>query len=174
MQHKKRFAFSKKTIIVASVIIAVALVWIIIAIATSVHHNSNSSKSNKSGETPQFSTVLPSSKSVDDLGGWTRISPPNNDPVYAYNDTIGSVPINVSEQPLPTSFKTNTDAQIAELAKKFSATDSFTAGSTKVYVGTSSKGPQSVILTKNDLLILIKSQQKVQDDDWKKYIQSLN
>lgn len=123
---------------------------------------------------PTYQTVLPKGKTIDELGGWKRVSPPKNDPVFAYTDAIDGVPISVSEQPLPQSFKNDTDSQVADLAKKFNATDKIEAGSLAVYIGTSAKGPQSVIFAKNNLLVLIKSEKKVSDASWAKYAGLLN
>ncbi len=124
-------------------------------------------------KTPDYSTVLPKDRSITDLGGWKRISPANSDPVFAYADKLGDVTISVSQQPLPESFKAETGSKIAELAKQFSATDKLDASGTDVFIGTSAKGPQSVIFTKNGLLVLIKSQQKAEDKSWITYVESL-
>lgn len=124
--------------------------------------------------TPDYETILPEGKTISDYGGWTRVSPPNRNPVYAYADTIGRVPINVSQQPLPSGFtKSNTPEKIKELATGYSATKRLVVGETIVYIGTSAKGPQSVIFTKNGLLVLIKASVSVSDANWQKYIRSL-
>ena len=123
---------------------------------------------------PAYQTILPKGKSISDLGGWKRISPATSSPVFAYTDTLSGVSISVSEQPLPDSFKTDTAKQVASLASSYSATDSVDASGTKVYIGTNTKGPQSVILTKNNLLILIKSEAKIADNAWAGYISQLN
>lgn len=126
-----------------------------------------------SEKSPDYSTVLPKDKPISELGGWTRISPEGRDPVFAYADKIGDVTISVSQQPLPESFKSETSGKIAELAKQFSATEKLDANGTDVYIGTSAKGPQSVIFTKNGLLVLMKSQQKAESGSWKTYVESL-
>lgn len=123
--------------------------------------------------TPEYTTLLPSGKSINDLGGWTRVSPPDRNPVFAYVDTIDMHTINVSQQPLPDDFKQDTATQVSQLAQSFNATEKITVGDTTVYIGTSEKGPQSVIFTKNNLLILIKSTTKISDDQWAKYINTL-
>ncbi|MDN5275136.1 MAG: hypothetical protein JWP06_1037 [Candidatus Saccharibacteria bacterium] len=161
------------------VILAVVILFLITAGAFIVQHNMTSnaddtSVSKEAVDSLEYQTILPEGKSITDLGGWKRVSPAKSDPVYAYIDEIGAVSINVSEQPLPQSFVGNTDDQVAELAKKFSATNKISAGDIKVYAGTSSKGPQSIIFTKNSLLILIKSQEKIDDAAWIKYIKSLS
>lgn len=120
-----------------------------------------------------YQTLTPQGKPTTQLGGWHRVSPPESAPVYAYVDTIDKVSITVSQQPLPDQFIEGTDAQLAELAKSFGATNEIKADGVKVYVGTSSKGPQSAILIKNGLLILIKSQSKISDEAWARYAESL-
>lgn len=123
--------------------------------------------------TPSFKTLIPTGKTIDDLGGWTRVSPTSADPVFAYIDKIGNTSVNLSQQPLPDSFKTDTNDQIASLASDFKATEKITIGSTVVYIGTSAKGPQSVIFSKNNLLVLIKSSVQINNNDWANYINSL-
>lgn len=124
--------------------------------------------------TPDYKTLHPTGKSVDELGGWKRISPAKKDPVFAYTDTIDNVSVSVSQQPLPESFAGNVDSQVAELAKKFNATTKLSTSDTSLYVGTSAKGPQSVIFAKDTVLILIKSQNKIDNTSWEKYVSSLN
>lgn len=122
---------------------------------------------------PAYQTALPKGKTIDDLGGWKRVSPAKEEPVFAYMDKIDDVTISVSQQPLPQSFKNNTDSEVAELAKKFNATNKIDAGGTTAYIGTSSKGPQSVIFTHDNLLILMKSIGHVTDTSWANYIETL-
>lgn len=159
---------SKKAIIIAVCVLVVGgiIIWLIV--------EQHEASRNTNAKLPEFQTVLPGTKSISELGGWQRISPPQKDPVFAYTDTIGDIPISISQQPLPASFRDDPEAQVAEAAKKFSATTKIDAGATKVYVGTSAKGPQSALLTKNGLLILIKSQKKVDNAAWAEYVKSLN
>ncbi|HSX35585.1 MAG TPA: hypothetical protein VLH84_01465 [Patescibacteria group bacterium] len=120
--------------------------------------------------TPTFATITPAGKSMTN---WSKISPPGRDPVYAYADQINGVRVDVSEQPLPASFKTNTADQIASMAQGFNATQKMTLSSTTVYIGTSANGPQSLIFTEKGLLILIRSTSRVSADQWAGYISKL-
>ncbi|HEX7484396.1 MAG TPA: hypothetical protein VF281_04585 [Candidatus Saccharimonadales bacterium] len=147
---------------------------IVVVIGTSLLLQHRQAEINSKAKLPEFQTVLPGTKSISELGGWQRISPPEKDPVFAYADMIGDTPISISQQPLPASFRSDVNGQVAELAKKFNATTKIEAGDTKVYVGTSAKGPQSAILTKNGLLILIKSQSKIDDAAWAEYVKTLS
>lgn len=127
------------------------------------------------GKTPEFSTLLPSEKSIETLGGWTRVSPPDRNPVFAFVDTIGSVKITVSQQPLPSGFTNNTDEDIKEIAQEFGAVSRAEANDgTVFFVSNSADGPQSVILKKSGNMILIKSPVKINDNVWSAYIANLD
>lgn len=136
---------------------------------TSENDFSSSSKQ----KTPDYATILPEGKTIEQLGGWTRVSPPDRNPVFAYIDTINGKTINISQQPLPTEFKEDTNSQIEQLASGYKATEKVTVGEVTVFIGTSAKGPQSVIFTKNNLLILIKSSVPLTEDEWAGYVKSL-
>lgn len=123
--------------------------------------------------TPEYDTVLPKGKDIAVLGGWTRVSPPDGNPVFAYVDTIGDATISVSQQPLPDEFKKDTDNQVAQLAQNFNASERITLGNMTVHIGTSVEGPQSIIFHKEGLLVLIKSKTTIETDQWAAYIDSL-
>lgn len=123
--------------------------------------------------TPNYATVLPTGKTIQQLGGWTRVSPKSKNAVFAYVDKIGSVQIDVSEQPLPANFQYNTDQQVAQLAHNFNATEKVPAVSTNIYIATLADDSQAVILAKNNLLILMKSVSLVPPNQWVAYVNSL-
>lgn len=124
--------------------------------------------------TPEYDTVLPEGKSIKEYGGWTRVSPPNRDPVFAYADKVGAIPINVSQQPLPKDFADQPDQQIQQFAAGYAANRKLNVDGATAYIGTSAKGPQSVIIVKGELLILIKASAAIPDSEWEQYIQSLS
>ena len=177
MSYVRQSLFTKKAIII-SIIVVIIIAGLIAGLLLHQNDVAKNSSANtnpkESVEDLEYQTILPDGKSINEFGGWRRVSPSESDPVYAYNDKIGDISINVSEQPLPKSFIGDVDNQVAELAKKFNATTEIGAGSIKIYVGISANGPQSAIFTKNSLLILIKSQEKVDDAAWATYIKSLN
>jgi hypothetical protein len=124
--------------------------------------------------TPDYKTMLPAGKTIDQLGGWTRVSPSGTEPVYAYVDKIKGIQINVSQQPLPYEFDDDsTDQHIEELASGYNADQKMKVGGTTVYIGTSAKGPQSVIFTRDKILVLIKSLSAIDNNSWAAYISSL-
>ncbi|HKU18307.1 MAG TPA: hypothetical protein VJP80_03450 [Candidatus Saccharimonadales bacterium] len=127
------------------------------------------------GSQPNFTTVLPEGKTIQQLGGWGRVSPPDKDPVFAYSDMLTSVHVVVSEQSLPASFQSDPDGQMMQLAKQLSGTSIKlrTATASSIYVGTAINGSQSVIANKNGLLILARAASKIADDQWVSYVDSL-
>ncbi len=127
----------------------------------------------KRAKTPSFVTVLPTGKTIESLGGWTRASPMGTNPVFVYVDYIGDTRINVSQQPLPEDFKTDTDMKVEELAVDFKATEKITVNNLVVHIASSAQGPQTAIFTKNDLLILARSNVTLSNDTWISYINSL-
>lgn len=136
--------------------------------------NSQTTETRVGSETPQHNTILPPGKSIDDLGGWARVSPPDRNPVFAYADTLDGEQISVSQQPLPDTFSNNPAEDVQSVAYEFNAKERVVAkDGTVFYIGTSSKGPQSVIFIKKDLLILVKSPAKIDNKSWSDYIASL-
>lgn len=124
--------------------------------------------------TPKFATILPAGKTITSLGGWVRISPPDRNPVYAFIDHFGGIQLSVSEQPLPQKFRSDPAGQVAQLAQGFNATQKVTdADGTIVYIGTAGNGAQSVILSKHQLLVLIKSVSTLTPSQWTAYTSSL-
>lgn len=160
--------FTRRLFIIAGAFMMVAIAG---ALFGSIFQKDDTVKS--SSKNPEFQTILPNNKSATDVGGWKRVSPPENDPVFAYTDIISGIAISVSQQPLPESFNNNVNGHVADLAKKFNATNKINVNDTAVYIGTSAKGPQSVIFTKQNLLVLIKSQNKIDDIAWESYVASL-
>lgn len=93
--------------------------------------------------------------------------------VVSYNDILADVPITVSQQPLPTAFTTDPTGQVEKLAKQINANDKISTSDTTAYAGISIKGPQTVVFTKNDLLVFIIANKKIDTIDWIKYIEKM-
>jgi hypothetical protein len=165
-QKRKRLTASIATVAVVS-FIAIQIIPVIIG-------EPGLRKEDIASTKPEFNTLLPNGKSIDNLGGWKRVSPPGAAPAFAYSDKIGSVTIAVSQQTLPDEFKGNTSDRMTELAKGFNATEKLTTeNGTTIYLGSSAQGPQSAILAIDHLLILIKSTNKIDDKKWASYVDSM-
>lgn len=171
--------FKKPTVITMSAVVAIIVIgliaWGIVQQNDGfLTRNSNNGCWNTGIETPDYRTLVPSGKTIEDLGDWRRISPKNNDPVYGYADSINNVLICVSQQKLPKSFEGKVSTSVAELAKGYNAKDTIDASGTDVYIGTNAAGPQSVIFSKEGLLVLIKSKDTINDTSWRDYVVALN
>jgi hypothetical protein len=118
-------------------------------------------------ESPNFAALSPSGKKIE----WSRLSPPGSTSFYVYTDTLEGVPIRISEQTLPDTLKS--DDTVAELARNYNANRSITVDEVTVYIGTSAKQTQSIIFVKRSLLILITSNNILNDRQWSEYISSL-
>jgi hypothetical protein len=126
------------------------------------------------GTKPAYTTILPVGKTIAQLGGWGRVSPPDKNPVFAYSDNISGVHIVVSEQPLPDNFNNDLQNQMAQLARQFNANVRLTTGDGSIiYAGTAITGAQSVVSNKSSLLLLIRSASKVSDPQLINYISTL-
>ncbi len=121
--------------------------------------------------TPDFATLVPADKDIDQLGGFARVSPENAAPAFAFKDTISSIPIIVTQQKKPEQL--SDQLKIEELAKSFNATKQVQIDQNVLYIGKSEKGPQSAIYVKDELLVLIKADQEVNEIDWVQYVSNL-
>lgn len=125
--------------------------------------------------TPSFEPVLPDGKSIKQLGGWSRLCPPDGTVSYVYQDTIDSTSISVTLQPLPKGFVGDPERHLKQLADDAHYAQQLRSeDGTVIRVGTSAKGPQSAMLIKQDLLIFIKTKATISDQSWRDYVDSLS
>lgn len=93
--------------------------------------------------------------------------------VASFTDTIDNTQVVVSEQPLPESFKDDPEGKTAALAKSINANDVIASSYPKAYLGTSIKGPQTAVFTKNNLLVFIYAPKALDKSAWAEYITKL-
>lgn len=124
----------------------------------------------KAQKAPPFDTVLPknSAKNAD-----APMVYDEQRKVANFADSIGAVRIIVSEQPLPDRFKVNQAVELEKFAKEINCNQALQAGGTQAFLGTSVKGPQTVVMIKKDLLIFIKADATIPNSSWMTYIQEL-
>ncbi len=184
-QHRSRLKKLPRTVwVIAGVVFMLAFGVYLIPLFTGGAHQHTADRKASSAVsgatttlpkgTPDYATVLPAGKDIASLGGWSRVSPPDRDPVYAYEDTLDRIHITVTEQPLPANFAANTDQQVAKLAQQsFNATQQLTISGISAYLATSVQGPQSLIFADQNLLVLIKSASQLTPTQWTTYLSSL-
>lgn len=127
----------------------------------------------KTAQVPFFETLIPTGKSIEQLGGWTRISPPDKNAVFAYTDSIDNNRIVVGQQPLPEDFKEDTENQLEALTKSYKNSEKITSNGITIFLATSAKGPQAIIFVKKGLLVNIRSGVTITQDKWINYVNSL-
>lgn len=159
----------KKLFITAIVMILTGIVFLGIGI-----YQAHSSRADETSNLPNFDPLLPRGKTIENLGGWQKLTSPNGDAFYVFVDTVNGVSVNVSQQLLPGKFKGDVTNKMTEMARAYNANTKLDADGVRVYLGSSAKGPQSVLFTKNGVLILMKSWATIPDADWITYIKSLS
>lgn len=120
---------------------------------------------------PDYDPVLPNGNKQEANKG--KLGYDSAKKVASFPDQIGNVKVTVSQQPLPETFKKDTDAQVKKLAENFSAKEVINTSTPTAYLGTSAKGPQTVIFAKNDLLVFITSDSVIDKELWAEYITRL-
>lgn len=119
---------------------------------------------------PDFEYTLPEGDQSS-VEGAVKFDPQRK--VVNYKDTVAGVAVTVSQQKMPDSFKDDSQEKVKKIAADFSATRALTTATPTAYIGDSIEGPQTVIFTKNDLLIFILSANKLDDKDWAEYVTKL-
>ncbi len=136
-------------------------------------YQAHTSKAGQTSNLPNFQPVLPAGESIDTLEGWQKLTSPDGDVFYAFVDTVNGVTVNVSQQHLPGKFKQDLSNKMLEMARAYNANTKLEADDdVRIYVGTSAKGPQSVLFTKNGVLVLMKSWATIPDAEWITYVNS--
>lgn len=107
---------------------------------------------------PQFEIVKPQGRDLPK----EKIAYDSKRNFAKYEDDINGTPITVSQQPLPESFKADPAGGVAKLARDFGATEELVTEDTKMYYGIDEKGPQTLIFTKNGVLIFIATSKEVE------------
>ena len=157
-------------------VIAVVIVLNIVAVSVIKKHNNSAIKGASTGangksSSPDYKPVLPSGSAANTTSG--KLSYDSEKKVTSYTDKIGDSQITISEQPLPPDFKDNPDGRVEIFAKNANFNDLIQYNGGRAHIGTSIKGPQSVVFHKDGLLIFLKSDKKILNADWVKYINSL-
>ncbi len=126
------------------------------------------------GNDTEFSLFFPASKDAQSFSV-VEVSPPGNEPVYAYIDSFAGAELRVSQQQVPQSFQGNVAAKLKETAENFQATDIIQVDGATVYHGFAETygGVQSLVFIKDDVMIFISSAKKISDDAWAGYVAGL-
>jgi len=123
--------------------------------------------------TPEFAVLKPNNKRIEDLGGFARTSPQGAAAAYTYIDTIGGTRVKLTQQQLPQAFKEKPVTELEKLAKNFNASKLIQIDDIAAYIGKSEKGPQTLIFTKDDLLVFAVADNELEEVQWVQYVSGL-
>lgn len=174
-----RSNFTREKVVLASVLVASVGALILLPAnkklandPTAVQGSSQTSASEiPLNQTPEFPVLSPAGNGVSNLGGYAKVSPPGSPATYAFLDNLENVGIKVSQQELPDKLKDKSELQ--KMASDFNANRQLKTDQGTVYIGQSAKGPQSLVLAIDGLLVLISSDGEISDAAWKAYISNL-
>lgn len=161
---------------IMSVIIAVILVNVIAVSVVKKNNSSNDVKGAVAGQdgkskSPDYKPLLPSGTAANTVSG--NFSYDSEKKVTSFSDKIGEEEVTISQQPLPQDFKDNPDGRVEIFAKNANFNELIQTKSGRAHIGTSIKGPQSVVFHREGLLVFLRSEKKILNTDWVRYIDSL-
>jgi hypothetical protein len=121
--------------------------------------------------TMDFSPVVPVGESqLADMGSTNYNSAHNS---YTYDDLFFAEPLQVSEQPIPSSYE-NAAGAVEQIANYLHAATPISTSSGTAYMNTNTKsGLQTVVFSTKGLLILIQSSYQHTTAEWPMYLNSL-
>lgn len=93
--------------------------------------------------------------------------------VVSFADKIAGINVIISQQQLPENFKPAVADNVRKMAEQFYANVPLDIKDGSAFLGTSVKGPQTVIINKNNLIIFIQSEKQIDAKDWVNYINTL-
>lgn len=140
-----------------------------------VSHDNAKNKPAVQGDTksavPDFQTVTPNGDITDTTSQKIQYDPAKK--VASFTDKLNGYEITVSMQPIPANFKPNIGDNVKKVAEQFAANTVLEVDNGSAYLGTSAKGPQSLVGYRGDLLVFMKSETKIDNKAWTDYFNSL-
>jgi hypothetical protein len=122
---------------------------------------------------PKFAPVTPASKTDLAAGKAGQTAYDTQHGTFSYSDTLDGHQLTVSQQPLPTKFKSAQDA-VTSIAKDLKATQPILTKQGTAYAVTDPKAnSQTIVYSLNNLLIFINSPFTHQSSEWVSYLNNL-
>lgn len=177
VDHKKYWSRYKSSLY-AKIATAIALVIIANVILVKVFKGDDSSAtkgastSDGRSKSADYKALLPGGDEANTSSGKAAYEPEKQ--VTSFSDKIGENSIVVSEQPLPPDFKDNPDGRVEIFAKNNNFNELLQIESGRAHLGTSIKGPQSVVFQRDGVMVFLRSEKKIMNTDWVRYINNLS
>lgn len=123
-----------------------------------------------------FNPLIPLANLKDAAGEQTKpeFKYDSEKKVLAYVTKYNTASLTISQQVVPDKFKTD-PAQLFSLAQSMSATKTLETQKGAAYVATDEKtNAQTAVFVTDEVLVFLKTDKKLDDDEWKFYINQLN
>ena len=119
---------------------------------------------------PKFDFVQPEGRPIEK----SKIAYDSVRNFAKYDDEINGIPITVSQQPMPSQYKNDLIGGAKKIAGDFGATEELSVDGQLMYLGKDEKGPMTLILTKNEILIFILTSKQIDKNGLMVYASNLN
>jgi hypothetical protein len=176
--HRKRLALSAAAVAVLMLSVDVVLQQRQTAAHKSATTAANtvlaaSAKAQTTPVKPAFTPLAPVDSTNNGAHGTPQVAYDAKRNTYSFTDTIKGNAIVVSQQPIPTTYKTAVDA-VSKIAVSLKATEAVNASSGTGYIATDPKShAQTVVFSKNNLLVFVQSPFTHASAEWQTYINGL-
>jgi cytoskeletal protein RodZ len=122
---------------------------------------------------PAFTPLAPVDSTNNAVHGTPQVAYDAKRNTYSFTDTIKGNAIVVSQQPIPATYKTAVDA-VSKIAVSLKANQAITTNGGTAFIATDPKSnAQTVVFSKNNLLVFVQSPFTHVTTDWQSYINSL-
>jgi hypothetical protein len=140
------------------------------AAASAVNAAAAKAKTTAARATPNFTPLAPENPAS---GGTSQTRYDGTHNVYSFSDTLNNTAIIVSQQPIPANFN-SAAAAVTKVAASLDATEPVPISSGTAMVATDTKAnSQTVVFTKDNLLVFIQSPFTHSSAEWEAYINGL-
>ena len=122
---------------------------------------------------PSFQPLAPADSKNNAVNGTPQVAYDTKRNTYSFTDTIGGHAVVVSQQPIPATYKTAVDA-VSKIAISLKANQTATTDSGAAYIASDAKSnTQTVVFSKNNLLVFVQSPFSHTTAQWQAYINAL-
>ncbi len=154
-----------------TVVPAFFITWGVVSHKPSAKKPSDVKGAQAAATLPDYPTISPNGDVTNTTS--QKITYDKEHKVSSFTDKINGFEVTVSMQPLPDNFKPAIADNVKKVAEQFSATTVLNVDNGAAYLGTSAKGPQSFVGYRGNLLVFMKSTEKIDNQAWADYFNSL-
>ncbi len=122
---------------------------------------------------PTFQPLAPVDSTNNGIHGTPQVAYDGKRNTYSFTDTLAGQAIVVSQQPIPATYKTAVDA-VSKIAVSLKASQTLATSSGAAFIANDAKSnAQTIVFSKNNLLVFVQSPFAHTSDQWQAYINGL-